>query len=101
MGAGWGRGLIYGDVGRCRAPGGGLATASRIINGSSKPLAEALRERVLAAVAELQDVPNVHAQLLARPHRSLIGVIVHEVSDPYVAGITRAYDGWRPTTAGW
>ena len=65
------------------------ATASRIINGSSKPVTEALRERVLAAVEELQYVPNAHAQSLARSHRSAIGVIVHDVSDPYFAEITR------------
>ncbi|MFY1696131.1 MULTISPECIES: LacI family DNA-binding transcriptional regulator [unclassified Solwaraspora] len=65
------------------------ATASRIINGSSKPVTEALRERVLAAVEELQYVPNAHAQSLARAHRSAVGVIVHDVSDPYFAEITR------------
>ena len=65
------------------------ATASRIINGSSKPVAEALRARVLAAVAELQYVPNAHAQMLARSDRTAVGVIVHDVSDPYFAEITR------------
>ncbi|MFD0820255.1 LacI family DNA-binding transcriptional regulator, partial [Micromonospora zhanjiangensis] len=72
-----------------RRAGVSSATASRIINGSSKPVAGELRERVLAAVAELQYVPNAHAQLLARPQRSVIGVIVHDVSDPYFAEITR------------
>jgi LacI family transcriptional regulator len=72
-----------------RRAGVSPATASRIINGSSKPVAEVLRERVLAAVAELQYVPNAHAQLLARPHSSVVGVIVHDVSDPYFAEITR------------
>ena len=72
-----------------RRAGVSPATASRIINGSSKPVTEALRERVLAAVDELQYVPNAHAQLLARSHRSAVGVIVHDVSDPYFAEITR------------
>lgn len=72
-----------------RRAGVSPATASRIINGSSKPVTDALRERVLAAVEELQYVPNAHAQLLARSHRSAIGVIVHDVSDPYFAEITR------------
>ena len=72
-----------------RRAGVSTATASRIINGSPKPVAEALRERVLAAVAELQFVPNAHAQQLARAHRSAVGVIVHDVSDPYFAEITR------------
>ena len=72
-----------------RHAGVSTATASRIINGSPKPVAEALRERVLAAVAELRYVPNAHAQMLARSHRNAVGVIVHDVSDPYFAEITR------------
>jgi LacI family transcriptional regulator len=72
-----------------RHAGVSTATASRIINGSAKPVADALRQRVLAAVAELKYVPNAHAQMLARSHRSAVGVIVHDVSDPYFAEITR------------
>ena len=72
-----------------RRAGVSTATASRIINGSPKPVADALRERVLAAVAELHYVPNAQAQMLARSHRSIVGVIVHDVSDPYFAEITR------------
>jgi LacI family transcriptional regulator len=72
-----------------RHAGVSTATASRIINGSPKPVAEALRQRVLAAVAELRYVPNAHAQMLARSNRNAVGVIVHDVSDPYFAEITR------------
>jgi LacI family transcriptional regulator len=72
------------------------ATASRIINGSPKPVTEALRDRVLAAVEELQYVPNAHAQSLARAQRSAVGVIVHNVSDPYFAEITSGL--WRVAT---
>jgi LacI family transcriptional regulator len=72
-----------------RRAGVSTATVSRIINNSPKPVADALRERVLAAVDELQFVPNANAQQLARAHRSAVGVIVHDVSDPYFAEITR------------
>ncbi|MFI5937614.1 LacI family DNA-binding transcriptional regulator [Actinoplanes sp. NPDC051494] len=72
-----------------RRAGVSTATVSRIINNSPKPVAEALRERVLAAVAELEFVPNANAQQLARAHNSAVGVIVHDVSDPYFAEITR------------
>jgi LacI family transcriptional regulator len=65
------------------------STASRVINGSAKHVAQELRTRVLKAVDELRYVPNAHAQLLARPQRSAVGVIVHDVSDPYFAEITR------------
>ena len=72
-----------------RRAGVSTATVSRIINNSPKPVAEALRERVLAAVAELDFVPNANAQQLARADRTAVGVIVHDVSDPYFAEITR------------
>jgi LacI family transcriptional regulator len=80
-----------------RRAGVSPATASRIINGSSKPVTEALRTRVLAAVDELQYVPNAHAQSLARAQRNTVGVIVHNVSDPYFAEITSGL--WRVATA--
>ena len=65
------------------------ATASRVINGSAKHVADELRIRVLRAVEELRYVPNAHARSLARAQRSAVGVIVHDVSDPYFAEITR------------
>ena len=72
-----------------RRAGVSTATVSRIINNSPKPVGDDLRERVLAAVEELQFVPNANAQQLARADRSAVGVIVHDVSDPYFAEITR------------
>ena len=72
-----------------RRAGVSAATASRVINGSSKPVTDELRDRVLKAVEELHYVPNAHAQLLARSDRIAVGVIVHDVSDPYFAEITR------------
>ena len=65
------------------------ATASRVINGSAKRVTSELKERVLKAVQDLRYVPNAHAQHLARSQRSAVGVIVHDVSDPYFAEITR------------
>jgi LacI family transcriptional regulator, galactose operon repressor len=72
-----------------RRAGVSTATVSRIINDSPKPVGDALRARVLAAVAELQFVPNANARQLARADRGTVGVIVHDVSDPYFAEITR------------
>ncbi|AEV86256.1 LacI family transcriptional regulator [Actinoplanes sp. SE50] len=72
-----------------RLAGVSPATVSRVINDSAKKVAPELRERVLAAVAELHYVPNAHAQSVARPRKSAVGVIVHDVSDPYFAEITR------------
>lgn len=72
-----------------RLAGVSPATVSRVINDSAKKVAPELRERVLAAVAQLHYVPNAHAQNVARPRKSAVGVIVHDVSDPYFAEITR------------
>ncbi|MDI6101103.1 LacI family DNA-binding transcriptional regulator [Actinoplanes sp. NEAU-A12] len=72
-----------------RLAGVSPATVSRVINDSAKKVNEELRERVLAAVAQLHYVPNAHAQNVARPRKSAVGVIVHDVSDPYFAEITR------------
>lgn len=72
-----------------RRAGVSPATASRILSGSDKPVSDALRGKVLAAAEELQYVPNIHAQQLARAQRTEVGVIVHDVSDPYFAEITR------------
>jgi LacI family transcriptional regulator len=72
-----------------RRAGVSPATASRILSGSSKPVSEDLRARVLLAAEALQYVPNVHAQQLARAQPTAVGVVVHDVSDPYFAEITR------------
>lgn len=65
------------------------ATASRSLSGSQRGMDEHLRARVLAVATELGYVPNAHAQALARSRTSLVGVIVHDVSDPYFSEIAR------------
>ncbi len=63
-----------------------LATASRVLNGTASVRAD-LRERVSAAAAELAYAPNAHAQALAGGTHRTVGVICHDVSDPYFAAI--------------
>jgi LacI family transcriptional regulator len=65
-----------------------LATASRVLNGTTQVRSD-LRERVEAAAAALAYAPNAHAQALARASSQAIGVICHDVSDPYFATIAR------------
>jgi LacI family transcriptional regulator len=72
-----------------RRAGVSPATVSRVVSGSDRRVTDELRARVLKAVEDLHYVPNAHAQLLARAHRIAVGVIVHDVSDPYFAEITR------------
>ncbi len=63
-----------------------LATASRVLNGTATVRAD-LRERVISAAAELSYTPNAHAQALAGGSQPTVGVICHDVGDPYFAAI--------------
>lgn len=71
------------------AAGVSVATASRVLSGSSQKVSAALRQRVLDAAADLHYVPNAHAQALVRATTSTVGLIVHDGSDPYFSEITR------------
>src|SRR5699024_815793 len=69
-----------------REAGVSLATASRVLRGTSQVRAD-LRERVLAAAGKLRYSPNAHAQALASASSTSVGVICHDVSDPYFAAV--------------
>ena len=78
-----------------KAAGVSLSTASRAINGSKDRTVNAeLRERVIAAAAELRYAPNAAAQAIARGRSSTLTLIVHDITDPYfssvAAGVSRA-----------
>lgn len=65
-----------------------LATASRVLHHSGgRAVRSELSERVQAAAERLGYVSNPHAQALARARSSTVGLIVHEVTDPYFAAI--------------
>lgn len=66
-----------------------LATASRVLNGSSRVVGEAAATRIRRAAEELGYVSNGPAQALARSTTSVVGLVVHEVDDPYFAAIAR------------
>jgi len=70
-----------------RHAGVSLATASRVLNGSSRQVGRAMRERVEKAAAELGYRTNVAAQTLARGASDVIGLVVHDLVDPYFAAI--------------
>src|SRR4051794_19307416 len=64
------------------------ATASRVLNGTAK-VRDDLRARVEDAAGRLAYAPNAHAQALAGSSRRTVGVVCHDVSDPYFAVIAR------------
>ena len=63
-----------------------LATASRALNGQTGVGAE-LAEKVRVVARNLGYVPNVHARQLAGGTTSVIGLIVHEIDDPFFTQI--------------
>ncbi|HET9382846.1 MAG TPA: LacI family DNA-binding transcriptional regulator [Streptomyces sp.] len=58
------------------------ATVSRVLNGNY-PVAAATRERVLKAVDELDYVLNGPASALAAATSDLVGILVHDIADPF------------------
>lgn len=64
-----------------------LATASRVLNGSDRTVGDPLRRRVLAAAAQLGYRANPHAQAIARGASNIIGLVVHDLADPYFSTI--------------
>ena len=64
-----------------------LSTASRVVSEGSRPVGEALAERVRKAVADLGYTADLQARAVATGRSALVGVIVHDISDPYFSSI--------------
>lgn len=79
-----------------REAGVSLATASRVLNGSERKVAEAFRERVERVAEALGYTPNVSAQATARGRSPVIALLVADIADPYfgqiAAGVARGAD---------
>jgi LacI family transcriptional regulator len=79
-----------------RVAGVSVATASRVLNGSLRVPRQELCDRVLAAAKALNYEPNANAQAIARGATAVLGLIVHNIRDPYfssiAAGVMRAAD---------
>lgn len=71
-----------------------LATASRVLNGSQRRVAEDFRVRVEAAAERLGYTANLSAQTTARGTSAVVALLVADIADPYfgqlAAGVTRA-----------
>jgi LacI family transcriptional regulator len=85
-----------------RLAGVSLSTASRVLNGGNRTPRDELRRRVLAAAERLRYSPNAAAQATARGRTNVVGLIVHDISDPYfssiAAGVMRAADEFGAVT---
>lgn len=69
-----------------------VATASRVMSGSSHPVNETTRQRVLSAAERLSFEPNRLARALVTARSQTVGVIVHDISDPYFGEIVKGLE---------
>jgi len=64
-----------------------LTTASRVVNEGSRRVGARLADRVNQAVAELGYTANLQARAVATGQSTMIGVVVHDIADPYFSSI--------------
>lgn len=65
-------------------------TASRVLNGSDRKVAESYRTRVLNAARELGYAPNLAAQNMARGTSRTVALVISGISDPYFSAMAAA-----------
>ncbi len=65
-------------------------TASRVLNGSDRKVAESYRKRVMDAARELGYTPNLAAQVIARGSSRTVALIISGISDPYFSAMAAA-----------
>jgi LacI family transcriptional regulator len=64
-----------------------LSTASRVVNDGSRRVGRPLADRVRVAVDELGYTANLQARAVATGQSTLVGVVVHDIADPYFSSI--------------
>ncbi len=64
-----------------------LTTASRVVNEGSRRVGAHLAERVNRAATELGYTANLQARAVATGQSTMIGVVVHDIADPYFSSI--------------
>ncbi|MDX2914604.1 LacI family DNA-binding transcriptional regulator [Streptomyces griseiscabiei] len=70
-----------------RVAGVSQATASRVLNGSTRTVRQENAARVFAAAAELDYTPHLSAQAIARGSTNTTALVVSGVDDPYFSAI--------------
>jgi LacI family transcriptional regulator len=75
-----------------RLAGVSTATASRVTSSAEYAVSAATRKRVLEAAAALDYVPNALARGLQKSYIPVVGVIVHDITDPYFSEVVRGVE---------
>ncbi len=73
------------------AAGVSVASVSRVVNGSNG-VSERVRDRVLAAVAELGYRPNRAARSLRTRAAAVIGLIISDITNPFFTSMVRGVE---------
>jgi LacI family transcriptional regulator len=68
-----------------------IATVSRVLRGTT-PVTPATRDRVLAAVSELEFRPNALGRFLAEGRHAANGIVFPDLSGPYFAEVVLGYE---------
>jgi len=68
-----------------------LTTASRVVNDGSRRVGRLLVDRVHQAVAELGYTANLQARAVATGQSTMVGVVVHDIADPYFSTIAAGF----------
>ncbi len=75
-----------------RRAGVSIATASRVLTATDYPVSAPTRQRVLDAASALDYVPNALARGLLKRQVPVVGVIVHDITDPYFSEVVRGVE---------
>jgi len=75
-----------------RLAGVSTATASRVVTSVDYPVSPQTRARVLEAARALDYVPNALARGLLKSRIPVVGVIVHDITDPYFSEVVRGVE---------
>jgi len=69
-----------------------ITTVSRVLSGSSHPVSEKTRVRVLEAAKTLNYSPSALAKAMVTRATHIVGVIIGDANDPYFAAIVRGIE---------
>ena len=75
-----------------RLAGVSIATASRVMGAADYPVSATTRQRVLDAAVALDYVPNALARGLLKSQIAVVGVIVHDITDPFFSEVVRGVE---------
>ena len=76
-----------------RLAGVSTATVSRVVSSAPYAVSPATRARVLDAARTLDYVPNALARGLLKSYIPVVGVVVHDITDPYFSEVVRGRRG--------